>query len=86
MDVTPSTEKRELARGEGCGGERVERGLRYSMKEEGKSSGRTRLFGLNLTAWGILVLGMEMELGTDVWVWGGFCLDEEGAFGLFRYN
>jgi hypothetical protein len=49
--VTPSTEKREDARGEGLGGERVERGERYSMKGAEKDSGRTRWLGLNLRAY-----------------------------------
>jgi len=38
------------AKGEGWGGARVERGLRYSRKEEEISSGMTRWFGMNLRA------------------------------------
>ncbi len=44
----------EAARGEGCGGDSVERGERYSTKGAGKDSGSTRWLGRNLSACGVV--------------------------------
>lgn len=49
--VTPSMLRSWAARGDGCGGARVERGLRYSRNGEEMFSGRTRWLGLNFRAW-----------------------------------
>lgn len=51
-EVTPSIFRSLAASGEGCGGARVERGERYSRNGEDMDSGRTRWFGLNLSACG----------------------------------
>jgi len=45
--------KSDEANGEGFGGERVERGERYSMKGAENGSGRTLWLGLNLRAYSI---------------------------------
>lgn len=50
------------ARGEGCGGEMVARGLRYSIKGVDKPSGTTRWFGRNLRASGFGVPSVWMKM------------------------
>jgi hypothetical protein len=58
----PSTLRRLAARGEGCGAARVERGVRYSRKEEGKSSGRISWLGRNLRASALGVSSVWMKI------------------------
>ena len=82
------------ASGEGCGGARVERGERYSRKEEEIVSGSTRWLGLNLRAWGgfsitvIVVQAHERTSGLGVdSVWMNIvrlacCVLAIGALGL----
>lgn len=46
----PSILSSLAARGEGCGGARVDLGDKYSKKGVGKPSGKTRWLGRNLSA------------------------------------
>jgi hypothetical protein len=68
------------ASGEGCGAASVLRGERYSRKGEEIDSGRTRWFGLNFRAWGLLVgsEGWRWDWGTYIGVWRWLGLDEHG--------
>jgi len=50
------------ASGDGCGGEMVERGVRYSMKGVDTFSGRTRWLGRNLRASGLGVFSVWMKI------------------------
>ena len=56
------------ARGEGYGGEMVERGLRYSMKGAEMFSGRTRWLGMNLRASGLGVFSVWMKIVRMPWM------------------
>jgi hypothetical protein len=58
----PSTLSRLAARGDGCGAARVERGVRYSRKDEGKSSGRISWLGRNLRASALGVSSVWMKI------------------------
>jgi hypothetical protein len=64
------------ARGEGCGGDIVERGFKYSINGVDMSGGMMRWFGRNLSASGFGVLSVWMKivrapLGTDRCVFVG---------------
>lgn len=48
--MTPSTLRRRAARGDGCGGARVDRGERYSMKGAERFGGRIGWLGKNFIA------------------------------------
>ena len=60
--MTPSTFNNLAARGEGCGGASVERGVKYSRKGEDRFSGSTRVLGLNLSAFRSLVSTCQVGL------------------------
>ena len=49
--MTPSILNKRAASGEGCGGAKVERGERYSMKGDARVAGSMRELGRNLSAY-----------------------------------